>query len=573
VQAADLSTPIRDAPVLMPAYAHLWSQTAPIPKADPDVALFLHGPDRSPASVQIVWRADIDEARDLRPAMGKGPEAAAAHARLVELFKLMPPRAAEAIEVPLWAACAWLDRPGSSVAGFSDAVERATDTDEQAGSRRRTAFRWAGEDSDRTGAIFGRGLRNGDLIVVPAAYGGCDQWGWNPKPADDAASSGEVADVADAALWPYRSRRFAVRVTPELVVQSIAQARTHGGDAGAPVDREGIAAGFSELLAQHEGESARDLLDRVLDWCKPKHEASGLPESLDGVSDVCLPARLEQLSDRCKGGKPRVLLCCTSEEEPPHGVVFFAPRGLDVENDEADIAALPSTESDDLGVASDRAVPLLQHCNEVRAWAEGFAARAGLSRNESAAVALAAHLHDPGKADRRFQTFLAGGDPYGPDAGEPLAKSGHGRLPRDAWDRAGLPERWRHEALSVRLAALHGEFKKAHDPLLVLWLIGTHHGHGRPLFPHADSLDAQERGVELPSALGGRVALSGRHGPQSLAFDFDGRDWAQMFEELKKKYGIWGLARLEAFVRLADHRASELGAPPTMAGQQKEAAE
>ena len=37
-------------------------------------------------------------------------------------------------------------------------------------------------------------------------------------------------------------------------------------------------------------------------------------------------------------------------------------------------------------------------------------------------------------------------------------------------------------------------------------------------------------------------------------------------------FGIWGLALLEAFVRLADHRASELGAPPALAAQ-KEAAE
>jgi CRISPR-associated endonuclease/helicase Cas3 len=217
-EAGGLAAPTSDAPILMPAYADLWSHTSPIPSADPDVALFLHGPDRSPASVQIVWRADFDEARDLRPVMGDNGRDA--RARLVELLKLVPPRAAEAIEVPLWAARAWLDQKGSEAADISDAVERATDTDEQAGSRHRAAFRWAGEDSDRTGAIVSRELRNGDLIVVPADYGGCDGWGWNPKPADSAASAGEVADVADAALWPYRGRRFAVRVTPDLVAQS-----------------------------------------------------------------------------------------------------------------------------------------------------------------------------------------------------------------------------------------------------------------------------------------------------------------------------------------------------------------
>ena len=237
------------------------------------------------------------------------------------------------------------------------------------------------------------------------------------------------------------------------------------------------------------------------------------------------------------------------------------------------MAALPATESDDLSVASDKAVSLIEHCNDVRAWAESFTIRAGLSRSRSDDVALAAFLHDPGKADPRFQTFLAGGDPYGPDAAEPLAKSGQAHLPPGAWAHAGLPDDWRHEALSVRLAMLHPDFARAHDRALVLWLIGSHHGYGRPLFPHADPLDLAKRRLELPPELGGTLALEGAPGPQSLAFDFEGRDWAQMFELLKEKYGIWGLARLEAFVRLADHRASEEGAPPRAARPYKEAAE
>jgi CRISPR-associated endonuclease/helicase Cas3 len=74
--AAELAAPVKDAPILMPAYADLWSQTSPIPNADAEAALFLHGPDRSPAAVQIVWRADVHEQDDLRPAMGNEAERA-----------------------------------------------------------------------------------------------------------------------------------------------------------------------------------------------------------------------------------------------------------------------------------------------------------------------------------------------------------------------------------------------------------------------------------------------------------------------------------------------------------------
>jgi CRISPR-associated endonuclease/helicase Cas3 len=110
------------------------------------------------------------------------------------------------------------------------------------------------------------------------------------------------------------------------------------------------------------------------------------------------------------------------------------------------------------------------------------------------------------------------------------------------------------------------------DPELVLWLIGTHHGYGRPLFPHMDDRDGVPRSGLLKIYNSDADLLPG-HGPQSLAFDFGGVDWAQMFERLKRRYGIWALARLEAFVRLADHRASEEGAPPQATQHYKEAAE
>jgi CRISPR-associated endonuclease/helicase Cas3 len=528
----------------MPAYTDLWSHTSPIPNADPEVAIFLHGPDRSPATVQIVWRADIDAQNDLGPASEYEPS----RARLIELLKLMPPRSAEAVEVPLWAARAWLEQSGAKQADFSDAVEHSR----EASAERRTsrlAFRWAGEDSERTQVVYAGALRNGDLLVVPAVYGGCDEWGWNPTSVEP------VIDVAEKAAWPYRARRFAVRVTPDLIAQGFRKPSVEERPSNVTPGASSLAA----ILAAHGDERATRLLEAVL--------GLDLPEELRG--------NLQALGRARRGRLERVFAYNRGPEEPPRGVVFAAASGIagpeenkhgaDLERGaEGALAAVPATESDDLSASSDKAVSLLEHCNDVCAWAESFTIRAGLSRSRSDDVTLAAFLHDPGKADPRFQTFLAGGDPYGPDAAEPLAKSGT-HLPRGAWAHAGLPDDWRHEALSVRLAMLHPNFARAHDRALVLWLIGSHHGYGRPLFPHADPLDFAKRRIQLPAELGGVLALEGAPGPQSLAFDFEGRDWAQLFDLLKKKYGIWGLARLEAFVRLADHRASDEGAPPRAA--------
>jgi CRISPR-associated endonuclease/helicase Cas3 len=147
-------------------------------------------------------------------------------------------------------------------------------------------------------------------------------------------------------------------------------------------------------------------------------------------------------------------------------------------------------------------------------------------------------------------------DPLGVDPDEPapvLAKSG--RRPVRPAATTGLPDRWRHEALSVRLLLASGDCEKVEDPALLLWLVGTHHGYGRPFFPHADPADRAPRSLPWPE--GGTLHLEPAPGPQSLAFDWRGRDWATLFAELRTRYGVWELARLEAILRLADHRVSE----------------
>ena len=101
-EAHSLAAPVDDAPIVMPAYAELWSQTSPIPNADPEAALFLHGVAKSPANVQIVWRADIAASE-----LGSVDRNAAKDI-LSDRLKTMPPRAGESVEVSLWAARAWL---------------------------------------------------------------------------------------------------------------------------------------------------------------------------------------------------------------------------------------------------------------------------------------------------------------------------------------------------------------------------------------------------------------------------------------------------------------------------------
>jgi CRISPR-associated endonuclease/helicase Cas3 len=231
--------------------------------------------------------------------------------------------------------------------------------------------------------------------------------------------------------------------------------------------------------------------------------------------------------------------------------------------DEAPPDGAPTTEDDRIGSMNRRDVSLVTHSCDVREQAGAFAAHCGLSADLVKDLSLAGWLHDAGKADPRFQSLLGSGDPLFLEERAILGKSGR-RSARGAWERAGLPKDWRHEALSVRLAMNNPRLAEAHDPALVVWLVGTHHGWGRPFFPHADPWDAAPR-PELPRIEGLVSALPMGKGPQSPGFAFDsayaddmaGMDWTQLFDALKQRYGVWGLAHLEAILRLADHRASE----------------
>jgi len=187
--------------------------------------------------------------------------------------------------------------------------------------------------------------------------------------------------------------------------------------------------------------------------------------------------------------------------------------------------------------------PHLKGCREVA----GCFARE-LPETLRATVARAAALHDIGKADPRFQAWLRGGNPV--NAHELIAKSRRAGQNSAAIERArqlaGYPKGGRHELMSVALLDGHPEAFSELDFELLLHLIGSHHGRCRPFAPVVNE-GANPVVVGYDS-----WAASSDHG-----LDRAGSGVCDRFWRLTRRYGWFGLAYLEALVRLADWRESE----------------
>ena len=136
-------------------------------------------------------------------------------------------------------------------------------------------------------------------------------------------------------------------------------------------------------------------------------------------------------------------------------------------------------------------ISLERHCRGVRDGIERFLKAVGLRQPISPILSRAADLHDAGKADPRFQLWLQGANQQAWACADVLLAKSQGVDARNrarsnaARRRAGWPKHARHEALSVLMvreckAAMDGLAEHERD--LLLYLIGTHHGYGRPFW-------------------------------------------------------------------------------------------
>lgn len=498
--------PTPAAEVIGPTLA-AWARTQPAPEPDQPVAPFLHGLGRVAPEVLVAWRAALPSSLAVATAREEWE---------VEL-RSTPPSPAECVSVPIWEARRFLQRrPIGSLADIEGIEDDEEDLDPFEERQPAAAFI---VDPDGTPRAAGPDqLRPGDTLVVRAEEGGHDEWGWTGQ----ANGAQPVLDIADLSRMPMRPR---LRLRPELLAVLV------GGD-----DQTWRKRLDEASSADDDERSPADVVERLLEYVRDAQE--------DPVG--LLAPELGKVASSLLAGPYRPSR--VSEKRPWY--VAEARKS----------ARLPMGTGDDGEVqssAGSRKIGLEQHLNDVAERAAEYANRMGLPPELVRAVELAGRTHDLGKADARFQSMLHGGDRLRSEAWPKLlAKSGMDpadrALARRAREASGWPAGMRHEAIStVALAAVADA-----DPALVndvdldlvLHLVATHHGNGRPLLPAV--LD--ESPVDVRAHVPGHgVAVEVRSGATI--------DWSApaRFERLGARYGWWGLALLESVVRLADIACSK----------------
>ena len=428
-----------------------------------------------------------------------------------------------------WLAGEDSEDPGADVEGIRTADRVVTASDHAD----RRIVRWRGAGTNRGDITSDPAhIRPGDTIVIPTMHPGPhDRLGDLPPEAFDPPAA---LDAGDAAHRVARARPV-LRLHPALVdawpdgMAARATARSLLDDI--------------ELKYENDSHDVADAAHRLLTELSA---VEGLPDRWAWLPQVAGELRTEfptaaRLRRGCRLAGGQCLVLAGDRR------IDALARDAAVFSDEDDAA------SSGLSHRNGAPAPLRTHLPGVEDFARRHAAGCGLPDDLTRTVALAGLLHDVGKADPRFQSLLRGGSPW--LTGEILAKSAEMPRTRAAWERAradaGYPEGGRHELLSVRMAETAPALLPEDDELreLLLHLVASHHGHCRPFAPAV----ADDGPVSAEYKLRGhRMRWSGPTDLERLDSGVADRYW-----RLTRRYGWWGLAWLEALLRLADWRRSE----------------
>jgi CRISPR-associated endonuclease/helicase Cas3 len=194
---------VKEAEPLVAPHVERLAQTWTVPYDSPDIAAFLHG-EPTGGEVTICWRDLLKEGAE--GSWGDHVQAAL-------------PASNEVLSIPLYAARAWLrkkkvDEADVSLPTDMNADEQYPD-DRASADIDRSLYRISADSSTtrRDGAQVGEvvrrasALREGDSLVVPSSYGGCDDFGWDP-----AAGKDRVSDLSELAYFKDRRARLALEM-------------------------------------------------------------------------------------------------------------------------------------------------------------------------------------------------------------------------------------------------------------------------------------------------------------------------------------------------------------------------
>lgn len=522
-----LSSPTPAAPHVLAPHVTAWAQTHPSVVQDPDVSPFLHGIVTRLPDVHILWRADLTTAL-----LERATQDDIVAEQLQNYLTWIPPLEAETLDLPIWWVRQWLGQSsGQSLPLLTDVFDPNWDLKELSDPQWKTSpTLWRVDDHQ---AIDLRQLRPGDTVIVPAEYGGCDAWGWNPH------SKTSATDVFDAAQQA--ESRQTLRFVPALLKIWGLSSTDNAIPCPSPdhTNDEDLVAitEWLEAIASHDSSDLQPQFAAALDACRhQKAKISAAPDIIGGF-----------------------LLHWTNTVRPDQAL----PVPNDTEQDD--------TDDINQGIANDSVLlpSLVDHQAAVQRFVETYAEQLHLPDRLHDLLSAAAAWHDLGKIDPRFQTFLHAGD-YTQAAIAIQSQKWAAKSAMDPQDRqqyytarqaAAYPRGLRHEELSVRLvdsARHYGIFGTetwtADEWALVRHLIGTHHGWGRPWFPsvsdpHPISVDVTYQNLVCKA-----------HTTPEL-HHLNAR-WIDQFVQLNQHWGYWGLAYLEALVRLADYAASAICEKP-----------
>ena len=549
VDTVNLLAPSDDAPVLMPSHIDMLCQTAPRPTPEPEIAAYLHGPNRGCPEVRVCWRADLD----VSELTSDGDILFTPWLRAVEVC---PPSSAECLSVPLHLFRKWLG--GQKVVDdtsdvLSETVEEGRD--EPVGSKPiRRVLVWLGKrrNSDHTKHSFcashseARRIRPNDTIVIPTELGGWMSFGYVPNAPPEPTESAEQLHATALLQYENSDDRQDVGVANKLAnidvadrafLQSRAQTifRVHrklkvGDD---------LTTLFKELLLEEKNVEADLDFER---WQVRANEllySQSLYQKNNSENHDKLLSPLERLSNSTKGKIVRY----------PDGLAWITERHSDMKHF---MLPLPSfgDDRDELSLTGDDRISLKQHLADVlhatKKLVEGLRVSVPLSEG----LMAAAKLHDIGKVDARFQAMLLNQSLTMTFMQRTLwAKSD-----KDTWNYSAseLPEYFRHEMLSLSLLDYFEVAGPKIDIELVKHQIASHHGHARPFAPVCR--DDAPIGLNLTSFGFGTISSEQRAHWQ-FAHRLDS-GIGYRFWRMNRKYGWWGLAYLETLLRLADWSAS-----------------